>query len=494
MSSINTLDPFGSILRPSRRSSSYGGQAGRLLLSLAKGQDEFREWRPLHSVFAYQLRRTGQLLACPPKLTKPEGLDKSRLGLSRRTEERYGFKRDVLLILLLLLSTKIYSEFRLGIENISDKFTSHYLDKKISIGLVTNQTGADQKGNRTVDILKEKGFEITVIFAPEHGFEGNSKAEQEIKDGFDAKSGIPIISLYGKGFGKKINPEMIKNIDAFFFDIQDSGIRHYTYISTLFRILQTAAQEGKQIVVFDRPNPLGKTMEGPLVEPSLISFISIAPIPLRHGMTVGELAEYFNNYVLEKKAQLTVISMNEYDRSYGLADLHAPLSPNIASKESCHGYCFLGLLGEVSPFDVAIGTAHAFQVVTLPESLQVSQSTWKQLATQLKIHGIHCSSYKFYSERKKEMHVGLKLSMPNINHVNAFNAFLTIVATMKKAGVSISFKPIFDKAAGSKQVRLFLMGNMSYQELINEISSGLQSFFQKAQSVFKYFPHPELII
>ena len=385
------------------------------------------------------------------------------------------------------------AEFRLGIENISDRFVWQYLNQKISIGLVTNQTGKDQKGNRTVDILLKKGFKVSAIFAPEHGFEGNTEAAQEIKDGRDVKTNIPVISLYGKGSGKKIDSEMIKNIDAFFFDIQDSGMRHYTYISTLFTILQAAAQEGKRVVVFDRPNPLGKTMEGPMVDPTLISFISIASIPLRHGMTVGELAEYFNNHVLEKKARLAVVPMREYDRSYGIADLHAPLSPNIASKASCHGYCFLGLLGEVSPFDVAIGTPDAFQVIALPESLAVPAAAWQQLATQLKAYGINCASYKFYCERKKEMHSGLKLSMPNINQVNAFNAFLVTVSIMKKAGAPIDFKPIFDKAAGSKQVRLFLMGIMSYQEMIDDVNNGLQAFFQKAQSVFKYLPFPQLL-
>lgn len=404
-----------------------------------------------------------------------------------------GIKK-ILIIVLLALMQSCSAEFKLGVENIPDTLLNAYSKKKLSIGLVTNQTGKDQKGNRTVDILLKKGFKVSALFAPEHGADGKLDLERDVKDGIDVKTGLPVISLYKNGRGKKIEAESVKNIDAFFFDIQDSGMRHYTYISTLFMVLQAAAQEKKRVVVLDRPNPLGKTMEGPLVDPTLISFISIAPIPLRHGMTVGELAEYFNNHVLEKKAHLIVVPMKEYDRSYGLADLHAPLSPNIASKASCHGYCFLGLLGEVAPFDVAVGTPDAFQVIALPESLAVSPSAWQQLAAQLKIYGINCVSHKFYCERKKEMHVGLKLSMPNINQVSAFNAFLTTVATMKKAGAPIDFKPVFDKAAGSKQVRLFLMGIMSYQEMIDDITSGLQAFFQKAQSVFKYLPHPELII
>ena len=104
------------------------------------------------------------------------------------------------------------------------------------------------------------------------------------------------------------------------FKIQVCGI--IPIFQHLFTILQAAAQESKRVVVFDRPNPLGKTMEGPLVDPALISFVSIASIPLRHGMTMGELAEYFNNHMLEKKAALKVVPMKDYDRSYGIADLH----------------------------------------------------------------------------------------------------------------------------------------------------------------------------
>jgi len=398
-----------------------------------------------------------------------------------------------IIALLGVVSLLAHAEFKLGIENMPVKFTAQYVDNKLSVGLITNQTGKDQKGNRTVDLLLKKGFKVSALFAPEHGVEGKIELERDIKDGLDVKTQIPVISLYMNGTGKKINPLMIKDIDAFFFDIQDSGMRHYTYISTLFMILQAAGQEGKKVVVFDRPNPLGKMMEGPLVDPTLISFISIAPIPLRHGMTVGELAEFFNTHVLEKKAQLIVVPMKEYDRSYGLANLHAPLSPNIASKASCHGYCFLGLLGEVSPFDVAVGTPDAFQVIALPESLAVPALAWQELASQLKVYGINCSSYKFYSERKKHMQVGLRLAMPNINEVSAFNAFLATVSTMKKAGVPIDFKPVFDKAAGSKHVRLFLMGVMGYQEMIDEVNAGLQAFFSKAQPVFKYLPHPQLL-
>lgn len=383
--------------------------------------------------------------------------------------------------------------FKLGIENIPAQLSAEYSKKKIPVALITNQTGKDQKGNRTVDILRAKGFNVVKIFAPEHGLDGKTQAAQEVKDGIDVKTKIPVMSLYGKGSGKKIDPEVIKDIQTFIFDIQDSGMRHYTYISTLCTILKTAATEQKKVIVLDRPNPLGKTMEGPLVEPELISFISIAPIPLRHGMTIGELADYFNTHVLETKAHLTVVSMSGYDRNQGLKQLHVPLSPNIASKESCHGYCFLGLLGEIKPFDVGVGTPHSFQVISLPASLPLPISFWKELSERLRYCGIQTTTHQYMHEKKKEQYHGLLLCMENINQVNAFNAFLTTVSLAKKAGITIDFQREFDKAVGSARVRSFLMGNISYQELMGDVNKDLQIFFQKAQPLFRYTPHPELI-
>lgn len=384
-------------------------------------------------------------------------------------------------------------DFKLGIENISPQLIAEYTKKRTPIALITNQTGKDQKGARTLDILRAKGFNIVKIFAPEHGIEGKSGAAQEVKDGIDVKTKIPVLSLYSKGTGKKILPETIKDIEVFFFDVQDSGVRHYTYISTLFNILQTASEQQKKVVVFDRPNPLGKTMEGPLVEPSLISFISVASIPLRHGMTIGELAEYFNSFVLEKKASLLVIHMEGYHRALGIPNFIAPLSPNIASKESCHGYCFLGLLGEIKPFDVGVGTAHAFQLIALPASLSLPLSFWQELTDRLKACGINATRHEFMHERKKELYHGVRLCMDNINQVNAFNAFLFTVSLVKKAGIGLDFQREFDKAAGSLRVRAFLDGTITYQDLMGDINKDLQIFFQKAQTVFRYAPHPELI-
>ena len=234
---------------------------------------------------------------------------------------------------------------------------------------------------------------VKYIFAPEHGLNG-TLAERDVHDAIDAKTHIPIISLYGNGTGKMISDAQMNDLDLLIFDIQDSGMRHYTYISTLLNTMKVAAEYGKAYIVLDRPNPLGSLMEGPLVDQSLISFISIASIPLRHGMTIGELALYFNRYVLKKAAPLQVIKMENYDKSTGFAGtfIHQ-LSPNLQSLQSCYGYSFLGLLGEIEPFDIGIGTPMAFRCITLPEAVVVPKGMWLRLQAVLSSFGVRSFLY-----------------------------------------------------------------------------------------------------
>ena len=405
--------------------------------------------------------------------------------------ERISLRYFVSFYLIVFVSISINAEFKLGIENIPSKLISSCAHKKV--GLITNQTGKDQKGNRTVDILLKKGFKIAAIFAPEHGFEGKVDAEKEVGDGIDAKTKIPIISLYERDRGKTISSQMLKNVNVLVVDLQDSGMRHYTYISTLFYVLRAAAQEGKEVIVFDRPNPLGSVMEGPLVDPALISFISIASIPLRHGMTIGELAEYFNRYLLEDKVALQVIPMCDYERNSPIDCIYAPLSPNIASLASCHGYSFLGLLGEVKPFDVGVGTDQAFQLITLAEKNSKMGALWPQLAARLKKLGIVAKPYRYFNTRKKEYYKGLSLKIAHIGQLSSFTVFLLTVLYAKQAGVSLEFNVNFDKAVGSKLVRHYLTGMMNYKELNEAVTKELHQFFQKAQPLFKYKPYPTLM-
>ena len=221
------------------------------------------------------------------------------------------------------------SSFRLGLENLSSSFLKSLTTRgglSFNIGLVTNQTGRDQSGMQTVDVLLKKGLNIVTIFAPEHGVDGTVLASETIHDSNDEKRNIKIISLYKNGSTKKFDKKSLNNIDVLFFDVQDSGMRHYTYLTTLFEMLEAAAKYKKTAVVLDRPNPLGAYMEGALVSPSFKSAISYAAIPVRYGMTIGELALYYNGKVLKGGARLHVVPMKNYNRhSYGSAGLLAQL-------------------------------------------------------------------------------------------------------------------------------------------------------------------------
>jgi uncharacterized protein YbbC (DUF1343 family) len=386
------------------------------------------------------------------------------------------------------------SSFKLGVENIPvslfKKVCPHKKHDSCVVGLITNQTGVDQKGNRTIDIFANRKCTLKYIFAPEHGLNG-VLAERDVHDSLDKKTGIPIISLYGNGSGKMIAPEYMNNIDFLMFDIQDSGMRHYTYISTLLNTMKIAAEHNKPFVVLDRPNPLAGVMEGPLVAPELISFISIASIPLRHGMTIGELAWYFNKHILEKPAALHVVKMKDYDRAQGfVGDLIHQLSPNLQSLQSCYGYSFLGLLGEIEPFDIGVGTHMAFRCIALPESMHVSHEVWNRLQLLLSSFGIKSFHYHHINPKNKRASRGLRLEFSDINDLHAFELFITILQFFKNEKITFSFSAAFNKAVGTKNVQELIAGTLSERLFFKQTHNDLQKFHKRARRSFFYQPVP----
>lgn len=392
------------------------------------------------------------------------------------------------------------SSFRLGLENLSDSFlkklTSRY-GKNFKVGLVTNQSGRDQSGRRTIDILLAKGLHVSSIFAPEHGVDGKTVALRDVEDGKDVKSNIRVISLYRNGNTKKFDKSLLQDLDVLFFDIQDSGMRHYTYITTLFEMLESAALNDKTVVVLDRPNLLGPYMEGALVASSLQSAISYAAIPVRYGMTIGELALYFNKELLKKSAKLHVVPMKNYNRySFGANGLLAHLSPNITSMNSCYGYSFLGLLGEVRPFDIGIGTSRAFQCILLPETIKFSKKKWHKLHVMLEKRGVDNSFYRYYSARKKKYCSGLRLHITDINTFSSFSTLLMVLDFFKKQKVKLTFSKNFDRAMGTYKVREFFEGNLPKALLTDHVNKGLRAFFERASqsSCFLYYPFPKIVI
>ncbi len=219
-----------------------------------------------------------------------------------------------------------------------------------NIAIVTNHTAVLKNGVHLVDTLaKNKNFKIVALFGPEHGIRGDAPDGHSITDGKDPKTGIQVFSLYGKI--NKPTKEMLKNVDVLIFDIQDIGARFYTFISTLFYTLQAGAENNIPVIVLDRPNPIGGVnVTGNITEEGYFSFVGIAPIPIQHGMTIGELALFFNNEGLlgnNLKVDLKVIKIENWNRTDLFSDTDLKWinpSPNMVSLEAALVYPGLCLL------------------------------------------------------------------------------------------------------------------------------------------------------
>ena len=262
-----------------------------------------------------------------------------------------------LLLILILLFSPLLKALEVGAEQVQT-YLPLLKDKRIA--LVVNQS-AQVKGQHLLDVLLEKQIDVKKVFSPEHGFRGKQDAGAKINDQLDSKTGLPIISLYGKSKKPKLTD--LADVDVIIFDIQDVGVRFYTYISTMHYVLEAAAEAGKKVIVLDRPNPNINLIDGPTLEPEFQSFVGMHPIPVLHGMTVGELAKMIVGegwLTTNKQPELTVIAVSDYDLSQPF-DLPIKPSPNLPNSQSIALYpslCFF----EATPVSVGRGTDFPFQV------------------------------------------------------------------------------------------------------------------------------------
>ena len=244
-----------------------------------------------------------------------------------------------------------------------EKYLPLLKDKKI--GIVTNQTGILSNKTHLVDFLLEKKIAVQTIFAPEHGFRGTADAGEHIVDGKDQKTGLPIISLYGDN--KKPKPAQLAGIDVMLFDLQDVGARFYTYISSLHYVMEACAENGISLIILDRPNPNGRIVDGPLLEKEFTSFVGMHPIPLLHGMTIGEYGKMINGEKWLKdgiQCNLTVIPCSDYKREMNYSILVKP-SPNLPNDQSINLYASLCLF-EGTNVSMGRGTEKQFQIYGSP--------------------------------------------------------------------------------------------------------------------------------
>lgn len=285
------------------------------------------------------------------------------------------------------------------------------------VGVVTNHT-ATVENRHLVDTLMQLQVNLVRVFSPEHGFRGTANAGEQVADGVDLQTGLPIVSLYGKT--KKPRPEQLKGVDILLFDLQDVGARFYTYISTLYDIVSAAAENGLPVVVLDRPNPNGHYVDGPVLKKAFSSFVGRNEVPVVHGMTVGEYAQMINGEGwLDKalKCDLTVIPCTGWDHTK-FYRVPVPPSPNLPNMRAIYLYpslCFF----EGTQVSVGRGTALPFQCFGHPQ-LQPDTTVGQPHAftpapnegsKHPKLNGKRCRGYTFAREALTELRAAKQLNL-----------------------------------------------------------------------------------
>lgn len=270
--------------------------------------------------------------------------------------------KKLTLICIFITTISFAQSIKTGAENYTQYLP---LLKGKSIGVVTNQTGIIDKKTHLVDFLVEKKVKIKTIFAPEHGFRGNADAGEHVSDEVDSKTGLSIVSLYGKN--NKPTANQLKNIDIMVFDLQDVGTRLYTYVSTMHRIMEACAENNIPLIVLDRPNPNIAIVDGPVLESAFQSEIGMHRTPLLHGMTLGEEAKMINGEKWLKngiQCKLTVIPCLNYNRKMSYS-LPVRPSPNLPNDQAINLYVSLCLF-EGTNISMGRGTEQQFQIYGSP--------------------------------------------------------------------------------------------------------------------------------
>lgn len=350
-------------------------------------------------------------------------------------------------------------EIKTGADNYNN-YLPLLKDKKI--GVVTNQTGILSNKTHLVDYLLEKNIAIQKIFAPEHGFRGTADAGEHVVDGKDSKTGLSIISLYGEN--KKPKPEQLAGIDIMVFDLQDVGARFYTYISSLHYIMEACAENNIPLLILDRPNPNVSIVDGPILETAYTSFVGMHPIPLLHGMTIGEYAQMINGEKWlknEVQCKLTVIPCINYNRKMNYS-LPVKPSPNLPNDQAVNLYASLCLF-EGTNVSVGRGTEKQFQIYGspyLPKS-DFSFIPKPNFGAQKPVYnGIECYGEDLSTAKK----------------VNRLEIKWLIKAYQTTTDKSKFFNPFFTKLAGTKKLQEQIEAGTSEDKIRESWKKGIIDF------------------
>jgi len=301
------------------------------------------------------------------------------------------------------------------------------------VGLVTNQTGVDSQMRSTIELFLQNapGVKLTALFAPEHGIDGRAYAFEPVEDK-KGPPGIPIYSLHGKT--RRPTAEMLQKVDVIVYDLQDIGCRSYTFTTTLFYVMEEAAKKNIPVVVLDRPNPIGGgVIDGPMLEEKWRSYIGYVNVPYCHGMTIGELARYFNEkYKIGCK--LKVVPMRGWKRGMSFEETGltwVPTSPYIPESDTPLFYASTGILGELSLVNIGIGYTLPFKVVGAP---WIKAKEFAAKLNEQKLPGVHFIPFHyrpFYGLYKGEECQGVLLSVKDKKVYRPVTTQYTILGVLK---------------------------------------------------------------
>jgi uncharacterized protein YbbC (DUF1343 family) len=404
-------------------------------------------------------------------------------------------------------------KLKLGVEVFLEKHLDLVKGKKV--GLITNPSGVDSRLRSTTDLFRNNpDIQLVALYAPEHGVRGNAQAGEYVPFYMEEKFKIPVFSLYGQSMkpqpgmlknideymrsfdtthtGKKLESSMTKDVDILVYDIQDVGTRVYTYESTMAYAMQACAESGIDFIVLDRPNPInGLNMEGPILEyPGYSSPVGIYPVPLRFGMTIGELAKLYNERFLEKKAKLTVILMEGWKRDMWYDQTGLPWvipSPNMPTLDTATVYPGQVFL-EGTNVSEGRGTTRPFEIFGAP---WIDGNELTRKLNGLGLPGVIFREQWFnptFSKFKEEMCGGAQIHITDRNRYRSLETTLHIINTIRNMYPDkFQFHDkYFDKIMGNAKVREAMLKGIAVEDIAAGFEDGLKTFSEQRRPFLLY--------
>jgi len=379
-----------------------------------------------------------------------------------------------------------------GLENFLQNFI--HLVKNKRVGLITNPSAINRHFISSIDLLyKHPDVNLTALFGPEHGIRGDKEAGESIKNVRDEKTNLPVYSLYGTAF--KPTAEMLTEVDVLIFDIQDVGVRSYTYIAAMAKAIEAAAEFNKEIIILDRPNPLGGlNVEGNLVKDGYFSFFSYFPIAYRHGMTIAEIATMFN---IENKlnARLTVVPLLNWQREMLWPDNDlpwVPTSPHVPHWKTAFFLPLTGIIGELKSISIGVGYTSPFELIGAPfiNADVLCDALNKLHLAGLQFRPVHFKPYYFLMAN--EMVHGVHIYITDLKAAKPFVAGLHILKTIMTLYPDYNvFKntdriKTFNMVLGSDAIYEGLKAGKSVVQLEEEWQEELNAFLKIRQKYLLY--------